>query len=268
MQILGIDIGGTGIKFGIVDTASGTLLGEKERVATPRPATPEAVGAELHKIVETLGWRGPIGIGFPAAIVGGKVRTASNIDKSFLGLPLAEYFARSTGCPVFVANDADAAGLAEMRFGVGRGREGTVLIVTIGTGIGTALFHAGRLLPNTELGHIHLDNGKVAEPYASEATRVTKKLKWKEWGPRLGHVLSTLETLLWPELIVLGGGVSRKLDTFAPFLDTQAPVVSASFLNQAGIVGAALIADDGLSRATLKTANTEKPPLGIRRGKK
>ena len=227
MQILGIDVGGTGIKFGVVDTATGTLIGERERILTPKPATPKAVGEALRAIVEQKGWRGPVGIGFPAAIVGGTVRTAANIDKSFLGLPIAAHFAQHTGCPVFVANDADAAGLAEMRFGAG-------------------LFHDGRLLPNTELGHIHLDNGKEAEPYASEATRVTKKLKWKDWGPRLGHVLCTLEHLLWPELIVIGGGVSKKLEKYAPYLKTQAPVVAASFLNEAGIVGAALIAENGL----------------------
>ena len=246
MQILGIDVGGTGIKFGVVDTATGTLIGERERILTPKPATPKAVGEALRAIVEQKGWRGPVGIGFPAAIVGGTVRTAANIDKRFLGLPIAAHFAQHTGCPVFVANDADAAGLAEMRFGAGREKTGAVLIVTIGTGLGTALFHDGRLLPNTELGHIHLDNGKEAEPYASEATRVTKKLKWKDWGPRLGHVLCTLEHLLWPELIVIGGGVSKKLEKYAPYLKTQAPVVAASFLNEAGIVGAALIAENGL----------------------
>ena len=246
MQVLGIDVGGTGIKFGVVDTASGTLIGDRVRIPTPRPATPQAVGEVLRDIVASTQWHGPIGVGFPAAVVQGTVRTAANIDKSFIGLPIAEYFAQCTGCPVFVANDADAAGLAEMRFGAGREHSGTVLIVTVGTGIGTALFHAGRLLPNTELGHIYLNNGKEAEPYASEATRVTKDLKWKDWGPRLGQVLGTLEHLLWPELIILGGGVSRKLEKYAAFLKTQAPVVAASFLNQAGIVGAALVAEDAL----------------------
>ena len=266
MQILGIDVGGTGIKYGIVDTVSGTLIGDKGRIATPRPATPDAVGAVLAGIVAEFAWRGPVGIGFPAAIVNGTVRTAANIDKSFLGLPIAEHFARHTGCPVFVANDADAAGLAEMRFGAGRESTGSVLIVTVGTGIGTALFYAGRLLPNTELGHIHLDNGKEAEPYASEATRVTKKLKWKDWGPRLGHVLRTLEHLLWPGLIILGGGVSRKLEKYASYLETQAPVVAAAFLNQAGIVGAALVAEDGL-RQTPAVAQAKRGSAASRKTK-
>lgn len=243
MHILGIDIGGTGIKYGIVDIETGELLGEKARIPTPRPATPTAVGDVLAQIVALTRWQGPIGIGFPAAVVNGTVCTAANIDKSFLGLKIVDYFAERTGCPVCVANDADAAGLAEMRFGAGRGLTGSVLIVTVGTGIGTALFYDGRLMPNTELGHIYLDNGKEAEPYASEATRVTKGLKWKDWGPRLGEVLRALEHLLWPELIILGGGVSRKLAKYAPYLETRAPVVAASFLNQAGIVGAALLAE-------------------------
>ena len=249
MQILGIDVGGTGIKFGVVDTATGTLIGERERILTPKPATPKAVGEALRAIVEQKGWRGPVGIGFPAAIVGGTVRTAANIDKSFLGLPIAAHFAQHTGCPVFVANDADAAGLAEMRFGAGREKTGAVLIVTIGTGLGTALFHDGRLLPNTELGHILLDNGREAERYASEAVRVAKKLKWKEWGKRLDHYLETLERLHWPDLIVLGGGVSKKLDRFASMISVRTPVVPAKLLNQAGIVGAALFAESRIRQA-------------------
>ena len=250
MQILGIDVGGTGIKFGVVDTATGTLIGERERILTPKPATPKAVGEALRAIVDQKGWRGPVGIGFPAAIVGGTVRTAANIDKSFLGLPIAAHFAQHTGCPVFVANDADAAGLAEMRFGAGREKTGAVLIVTIGTGLGTALFTDGRLLPNTELGHIFLDNGVEAERYAADSARVTKKLKWTEWGKRFDHYLATMESLFWPDLIVLGGGVSKKLEKFAETITVRTPVVPARFLNQAGIVGAALYAESMLGNLT------------------
>jgi len=248
MQILGIDIGGTGIKTALVETTTGELIGERTRVATPRPATPQAVGATLKEVVKEHQWSGPIGIGFPAAIQHGVARTAANVDKSFIGLPIAEYFSKQTGCPVYMANDADVAGLAEMRFGAGKDNPGVVLIVTIGTGLGTALFSDGHLMPNTELGHVFLSNGIEAERYASEAVRVTKDLKWKEWGDRFNLYLTTMESLLWPDLIILGGGVSDKLHKFSPMITTKVPVVAASFLNQAGIVGAALFAEEEMKR--------------------
>ncbi len=248
MQILGIDIGGTGIKSAIVETKTGELVTERKRVATPRPATPDAIGQTLKEVVEQHEWSGPIGIGFPAAIQHGIARTAANVDKTFIGLPIAECFSKHTGCPVYIANDADVAGLAEMRFGAGRDNRGVVLIVTIGTGLGTALFSDGHLQPNTELGHVYLSNGVEAERYASEAVRIVKELKWKEWGERLNLYLTTMESLLWPDLIVLGGGVSEKLHKFSPMLTTTVPVVAASFLNQAGIVGAALFAEEELKR--------------------
>ena len=243
MHILGIDVGGTGIKAAIVNTDDGELASERIRIETPRPATPEAIGKTLQALVKKMQWSGPIGMGFPAAIQHGIARTAANIDKSFIGLPIAEFFSEQTGCPVHVANDADVAGLAEMRFGAGREVRGVVLIITIGTGLGTALFADGHLMPNTELGHVILDNGVEAERYAAESVRVTKKLKWKEWGKRFDHYLTTMESLLWPDLIVLGGGVSKKLDKFSPMFTIRTPVVAASFLNQAGIVGAALFAE-------------------------
>lgn len=252
MEILGIDVGGTGIKSGLVDTEQGILVGERQRIETPRPATPKAVGDALAAVVASHGWRGPLGIGFPAAIQNGVARTAANIDKGFIDFKAGPYFARRTGCPVHLANDADVAGMAEMRFGAGRDHPGTVLIITIGTGLGTALFHAGHLMPNTELGHLILENGREAERYAAESVRIRKKLPWSDWGRRLNRYLTTMENLLWPDLIILGGGVSRKLDKFGPFLATRAPVVAASFLNQAGIVGAALYAEHEIARAGKK----------------
>ena len=249
MLILGIDVGGTGIKAAIVDTQTGELVSERIRILTPKPATPEAVGATLKELVKQHQWSGPIGIGFPAAIQRGIVRTAANIDKSFIGLPIAEFFSQQTDNPVYIANDADVAGLAEMRFGAGKDTRGVVLIVTIGTGLGTALFIDGQLLPNTELGHLLLENGVEAEKYASETVRVTKELKWKDWGTRFDLYLTTMEKLLWPDLIVLGGGVSAKLHKFSSQITTQVPVVAASFLNQAGIVGAALFAEQELRRS-------------------
>jgi polyphosphate glucokinase len=246
VQVLGIDVGGTGIKSAVVDTATGELLDERRRVATPRPATPEAIAGALAGVLTHHRWQGPAGMGFPAAIQRGVARSAANIDESFIGLAVSDYFSARTGCRFFVANDADVAGMAEMRFGAGRGHAGVVLIVTIGTGLGTALFSGGHLLPNTELGHVLLDNGQEAERYASETVRVTRKLAWRDWGERLNLYLGTMERLLWPDLIVLGGGVSSELREFSPMLTTQAPVVAARFLNRAGIVGAALFAEEAL----------------------
>ena len=248
MQILGIDVGGTGIKSAIVETSTGELVSERHRIDTPRPATPKAVGEARKEVLVHHRWKGPVGMGFPAAIQHGIARTASTIDKSFIGLPIAEYFTKQTGSTFYLANDADVAGMAEMRFGAGKDNDGVVLIITIGTGLGTALFSEGYLLPNTELGHVYLENGQEAERYASEAVRVTKDLKWKEWGERLNLYLCTMENLLWPDLIVLGGGVSEKLHKFSPMITAKAPVVAASFLNQAGIVGAALFAEESLAR--------------------
>ncbi len=248
MQILGIDVGGTGIKGAIVETSTGSLVSERIRIRTPQPATPEAIGLALNDLVRRHRWSGPIGIGFPAAIQNGIVRTASNIDNSFIGLPVDEYFSFQTGCTAYVANDADVAGVTEMRFGAGKDVAGVVLIVTIGTGLGTALFTSGQLLPNTELGHLFLDNGIEAERYASESVRIIRELKWKAWGKRLNRYLTTMEKLFWPDLIVLGGGASNKLHKFAPLITTQAPVVPALFLNQAGMVGAALFAEEKLRR--------------------
>lgn len=248
MHILGVDVGGSGIKGAVVDTATGVLVTERIRLITPQPATPEAIGLTVRELVQQHQWTGPVGMGFPAAIQHGVARTAANIDKAFIGLSVADLFSAQTGCPVFVANDADVAGLAEMRFGAGQGHTGVVLIVTVGTGLGTALFTNGQLLPNTELGHIYLDNGVEAERFASEAVRDTEELKWKQWGVRFNLYLTTMESLFWPDLIVLGGGASAKLEKFSPQITTKAPVVPAKFLNQAGIVGAALYAETQLQR--------------------
>lgn len=264
MHILGIDVGGTGIKAAIVDTTTGALASERIRILTPHPATPEAVGITVKDLVDHHHWSGPVGIGFPAAIQHGIARTASNIDASFIGLPVADFFSAQTGCPVYIANDADVAGLAEMRFGAGKDVAGVVLIVTIGTGLGTALFSNGQLLPNSELGHLLLDNGFVAERYASEVVRIVKKLKWKAWGSRFNRYLTTMEHLFWPDLIILGGGASNKLHKFAPLITTQAPVVPASFLNQAGIVGAALFAEQQLKSLQHKALERDHPEISDR----
>ncbi len=242
MQILGVDIGGSGIKGAIVDTETGELVGERHRLETPQPATPEAVAAVLAQLVAHFNWHGPVGCGFPAAIQHGVARTASNIASSFIGTDIDQLFSEVCQCPCFNVNDADAAGMAEMRFGEGAGQTGVVLLITIGTGLGTALFTGGQLLPNTELGHLLLENGVKAERYASDAVRKLEDLGWKSWGNRFNTYLTLMEKLFWPDLIILGGGASKKFDKFQAQLTIDTPLKPAAFLNQAGIVGAALYA--------------------------
>ncbi|MFU8789883.1 MAG: polyphosphate--glucose phosphotransferase [Methylobacter sp.] len=247
MQILGIDIGGTGIKGAIVDTLTGELLTERHRIETPQPATPEAVAAVIAQLVLHFHWNGLVGCGFPAAIQHGVARTAANVSKAFIGTDIDKLFSEATNCPCYSVNDADAAGMAEMYFGEGKGHTGVVLLVTIGTGLGTALFSDRKLLPNTELGHLYLDNGMEAEHYASDAVRKIEELGWKAWGKRFNAYLTLMEQLFWPDLIILGGGASKKMDKFKAQLTLEAPVKSAAFLNQAGIVGAALYAQSKIT---------------------
>jgi len=242
MQILGVDIGGSGIKGAIVDTLKGELVTERYRIETPQPATPEAIAAALAQLVIHFNWHGPVGCGFPAVIQHGIVRTAANISPSFIGTHVDKLFSEATKCPCYSLNDADAAGMAEMHFGEGAGQSGVVLLITIGTGLGTVFFTDGKLLPNTELGHLYLKNGKKAEHYASGAVRKTEGLGWKRWGNRFNTYLNMMEELFWPDLIILGGGASKKFDKFKGQITVETPVKPAVFLNQAGIVGAALYA--------------------------
>jgi polyphosphate glucokinase len=240
MHILGVDIGGSGIKGAIVDTITGNLVTERHRIETPQPATPEAIAAVLAQLVIYFDWKGPVGCGFPSAIQHGVVRTASNISQAFVGTNIDKLFSEATKCPCYNLNDADAAGIAEMHFGEGRGQNGVVLLITIGTGLGTAFFTDGKLLPNTELGHLYLPNGKKAEHYAADAIRKTEGLNWRRWGKRFNRYLITMEALFWPDLIILGGGASKKFQKFKDQITVEAQVKPAAFLNQAGIVGAAL----------------------------
>lgn len=243
MRILGVDIGGSGIKGAIVDTLTGELVSERHRIETPQPAIPEAVAAVLAQLTTHFNWTGLIGCGFPSAIQHGVARTAANISSSFIGTNIDQLFSNATKCPCYNLNDADAAGLAEIHFGEGAGQSGVVLLITVGTGLGTVLFTDGKLIPNTELGHIYLQNGKEAERYASDAVRKSEDLNWKRWGNRFNDYLTTMEKLFWPDLIILGGGASKKFDKFKDQLTVGAPVRPAAFLNQAGIVGAALHAE-------------------------
>jgi polyphosphate glucokinase len=240
MQMLGVDIGGSGIKGCLVDTKTGELIGERHRLVTPQPATPAAVAHTLKALVEHFQWKGPVGCGFPATIHNGIAKSAANIDKSWIETDAAHLFADVTGLPCHVLNDADAAGLAEMRFGTGKDRsKGVIILITVGTGIGTAVFVNGQLLPNTELGHLMLE-GMVAEHYCSDAVRKREDLSWGRWGKRFNKYLARLEFLFSPDLFILGGGSSSKLDKFIDKIETRAPLVAAANLNQAGIIGAAL----------------------------
>ncbi|MBE9486537.1 MAG: ROK family protein [Desulfuromonadales bacterium] len=247
MECLGIDIGGSGIKGAIVDIASGKLVSERVRIPTPEPATPDAVTERVRELVTQFSWQGPIGCGFPAVISNGVAKTAANIDAAWIGIDVAATFQEATGCSCVVANDADVAGLAEMRFGEGTGRTGSVLFVAIGTGIGTALFYNGQLYPNTEFGHLRLKNG-LAERYASAAVRKKESLGWKAWSKRLNRFFVQVERVLSPELIIIGGGVSRKHEKYFSMLDVQAELLPAKLRNRAGIIGAACLAAEHLNR--------------------
>lgn len=240
MHALGIDVGGSGIKGAPVDTATGTLTAERFRIPTPQPATPEACAKVIQEIVTHFAWDGPVGVGFPGVVLNGVVKTAANIAKSWVDVDAATLLKDATGCPFFLANDADVAGLAEMRFGAGKDKSGLVIVVTIGTGLGTALFIDGHLVPNCELGHLEL-NGREAEQWASDAARKREDLSRKKWMKRLNVYLNRMHAYFWPELFILGGGASKKWDKLSKHLDLPCDAVPAQLLNEAGIVGAALL---------------------------
>jgi polyphosphate glucokinase len=244
MQVLGIDVGGSGIKGAPVDTRTGKLLAERLRIKTPKGADPQPVADVVAEIARSFEWKGPIGIGFPAPIKAGVAMMAANISDKWIGTNADELFTKTTGCPSTTVNDADAAGLAEMKFGAGKGQPGTVIMVTLGTGIGTAIFHGGKLLPNTEFGHLDM-NGRDAEHRASDAVRQLEDLSWKKYAKRLSRYLTAMEKLFWPDLFIVGGGISKLSDKYIPLLKIETPVVTAQFLNEAGIVGAALAARKG-----------------------
>jgi polyphosphate glucokinase len=238
MDILGIDIGGSGIKGAPVNAESGRLLAERIRIETPAPATPRATLQAVCQLVARFSWKGPIGIGFPSIISRQIITTAANLDDGWIGRNGNEAFSQATGCPVKVINDADAAGLGEVHFGAGRGRLGSLLVLTVGTGIGTALFHRGHLFPNTEFGHIEM-HGMAAEKFASAAVRKIENLSWEVWAGRFNEYLQRVERLVVPDTIIIGGGISRKFTKFAPYLDVTADLLPARLLNHAGIIGAA-----------------------------
>lgn len=241
--ILGIDIGGSGIKGAPVDVATGKLTARRHRIKTPKPSTPEAVAKVVTEVVKHFDWHGPFGCTFPAVIRNGVAYTAANVDKSWIGTNGRALFEQVTGEQVVLLNDADAAALAEMRFGAGRDQPGTVLLLTLGTGIGSAIFRDGVLLPNTELGHIEFRKME-AEHYAADSVRVAEELSWERFGKRVDRLLDYFEMLFSPDVIIIGGGVSNEHQEFFPHLSTQTPVVPAQLRNEAGIIGAALAAQE------------------------
>jgi len=261
-SVIGVDVGGSGIKAASVDPVTGSLTSERIRITTPTPATPDAVVATIVEVVERvmdgdgsahLGDRAPVGLTLPAVVRSGTVSTAANIDPGWIGVDAVDVIGRALHRPVVVVNDADAAGVAEMRVGAGRGDDGravagVVLMLTLGTGIGSALFVDGTLVPNTELGHLPLRGGD-AERYAASSVRKAEGLSMKQYAERLQEYLELVERLLWPDLILIGGGISKRADEFLPLIDLRTPLRPARLRNQAGIVGAALLAADDDSRS-------------------
>ena len=240
----GVDIGGSGIKGAVVDLDVGQLATERYKVLTPQPSTPGAVADVVAEIVGQFGWQGPVGCTFPAVVQGGVAKTAANVDSSWIGTNIESVVGSATGLPVVAVNDADAAGIAETKWGAAKDVPGLVIVVTLGTGIGTALFYNGMLVPNSELGHIELD-GEDYELKASAGARDREALPWDKWAKRLQRYFSALEALLRPDLFIVGGGVSRRPEKFLPFIALDTRIVPALLQNEAGIAGAAHLASQG-----------------------
>ncbi len=240
-KVLGIDVGGTGIKGNLVDIDTGQLLGERLKIKTPSKSTPTNVLGVMNELIEHFEWKGkPIGVGFPAIIKNGKTMSASNIDNSWLGFSARKFLEKGTDCSLNLVNDADAAGLAEMHFGEGKGVKGTVILITLGTGIGSGVFKDGVLIPNVELGHLKWKD-KVLEKYMSNKVREINNLSWKTWGKELNKGLAHIDFLFSPDLIVVGGGISKKFERFSDYINgTKCKIVAAKMKNDAGIIGAAM----------------------------
>ncbi len=241
MIVYGIDVGGSGIKGAPVDVSTGTLIDERRRIPTPRPAAPEPVIDTIAQLVEEAGWSGPVGVALPAVVQDGMVRTAANIDRSWIGVDARSQLVERLGLPVHVINDADAAGLAEATFGAAQAVGGMVLVLTFGTGIGSGMVFDGTLVPNTELGHVEF-RGMEAERYAAARLVEEEDMNLEWWASRVGEYLRYLERIFWPRLFVFGGGISKRFETIAAIIETSTPVVPAHFRNRAGIVGAACAA--------------------------
>lgn len=250
---IGVDVGGSGIKVGAVDIDTGSLVGPRLRVATPSPSTPDSVVKSIARLVRRAAKAAgapdaPIGVDLPCVVIDGITKTAANIDAGWIDYAAAASLGKALGRPITVLNDADAAGIAEMRFGAGAGMRGVVLLLTLGTGVGSGLFNDGRLVPNAELGHMEI-RGRDAERRSAASARIRRGLSWKAWAADLDEHLQAIDRLLWPNLIILGGGVSKQPDRFIPRLTVRPPVVPAVLRNDAGIVGSAMAAAEDLARS-------------------
>jgi polyphosphate glucokinase len=238
MDVLGIDFGGSGIKGAIVNTQTGELVTERHRIATPQPATPEAVAEVISELIKHFNWKGNVGIGVPAVVKNGVVLTATNIHKSWIGYAANEKLSKETNCVVTCINDADAAGIAEVHFGAGANENGLIILLTIGTGIGSVIVNKKQLLPNMELGHLEFKK-QIVEDYVADRVRKKEELSWEKWGKRFNQVLAYYEKIFSPNLFIIGGGVSKKMEKFEKQIKVETTVVSAEMQNNAGIIGAA-----------------------------
>ncbi len=254
MGILGIDVGGSGVKGAIVDTDTGELLSERIRIATPKPPTPQKIAEVVQQLVSQLDYSGPVGCSFPTVVVDGQALTSGNIDESWRGTRVDELFGESTGLEFVVHNDADVAGIAEMTLGAGRGLAGTVIMITIGTGLGSGVFYDGMLIPNIELGRMPGKDGKPIEFYAGDRARKVDDLSWDDWGERFNYFLQRVSRVFAPAHFIIGGGASKKLHKFGDKLDVKASIDVAHFLNNAGIVGAAIAAKNESGATTTSHA--------------
>jgi len=239
----GVDVGGSGVKGGIVDLDTGQLIGERFKLPTPQPSTPDSVAKTIAEVVEKFGWEGGLGVTYPGVVTDGIVRTAANVDKGWIGTNAQEVISAALGGrKITVLNDADAAGLAEEKFGAGKDNTGVIVLLTFGTGIGSAVIHNGVLLPNTEFGHLEV-GGKEAEHRAASSIKEAKGWSYERWTKEVTKVLIAVENAIWPDLFIAGGGISRKADKWIPLLENRTPVVAAALQNEAGIVGAAMAAE-------------------------
>ena len=262
-RAFGVDVGGSGIKAAVVDVDTGELVSERLRVPTPVPSTPDKVNATIGRLIRRLASAtpvpddAPVGVGLPGVAIGGQLKTAANIDPAWVDYPIADKLSKSLKRRVEIVNDADAAGIAEMRFGVGAGKPGTVIFLTLGTGVGSGVFVDGTLVPNTEFGQMEI-RGRPAERRSAAAARNRRGLSWKAWAQDLDEHLQRIEDLMWPTLFILGGGVSKNADKYVPRLTVRTPVVPAQLRNDAGIVGSAIVAVEGLGDA--KSTWDDLPP--------
>jgi polyphosphate glucokinase len=269
---IGIDVGGSGIKAAVVDVATGRLTSERLRVPTPVPSTPELIVASISRLVKRLVKSGslddsiPVGVGLPGVTIDGALRFAGNIDQAWIDFPVVDRLSKVLKRPIFIINDADAAGIAEMRFGIGKGRKGTVIFLTLGTGVGSGVFTDGVLVPNTEFGQMEI-RGRPAEKRSAAVARVRRGLSWKAWATDLDEHLDRIQQLMWPNLMILGGGVSKSPEKYIPRLTVKCEVVPAELRNDAGIIGAAIVAAENPVQAADDASAAKEPAQATREAK-